>query len=166
MNKLWNQRWATKGGNALTVTLVCMMLSTANHSVASENWVLRKNNGGYIAVTPIHRLKIQMVERPNESVWGQLDIPVKPSQLPELHKHRKSPHFPFIDVAIEVDRYYRTAQGHIHDDELVITVELDLRQWEGLKKGNRLIIGLPDGTTIKESLKGSLYVLRKAEVRE
>ena len=152
---------------ALSVLVASLIMMTLSSSVvAQESWILQKQKGTNIAITPKHQLQIRMMERPNEAVWGRLDIPVKAAQLPELHKHRKTPHFPFVDVAIEVDRYYRTAQGHIHDDDLMVTVELDLRQWEGLKKGNHLIIGLPDGSQLKESLKGSLGVLRKAETRD
>ena len=152
--------------NATVQTLITLLvLAFSTSSFGADKWTLKHVNGVNIAVTPMYNLEVQMLDRPQEAIWGKLEIPITPEQLPELHKHRKSPNFPFINVGIEVDRYYRTAQGHIHDDRLRVTVEVDLRQWEGMKKGNHLIISLPDGTEMKESLRGSLKVLREAEVR-
>lgn len=145
--------------------ITLLLLAFSSSGFGADKWTLKTVNGVNIAVTPKYALEVQMLERPQEAIWGKLEIPVTEEQLPELHKHRKSPNFPFINVGIEVDRYYRTALGHIHDDRLMVTVDVDLRQWEGMKKGNLLIISLPDGTEMKESLKGSLKVLRQAEVR-
>lgn len=132
---------------------------------ASDTWSNIETANDVIAVTPQHRFHIYLAERPMEAVWGKLDIPISEELLPELHKHRKSPNFPFINVAVEVDSYYRVMQGRIYDDDLKVEVDLDLRQWDGLKKGNRLKIGLPDGTEYEESLKGSGNALRNIERR-
>ena len=118
-----------------------------------------------MALTPKYRLHIYMVDKPTEPIWGKLDIPITNEQLPELNKHLKSPNFPFINVAIEVDKYYRVMQGRIYKDELLVSVDLDLRQWDGLKKGDQLEIMLPDGTSLKENLRGSGAALRKIERR-
>ncbi len=140
-----------------------VLMALCSLSWAQGTWTLRNSDGVNVAITPSYQLEVRIMPRPNETVWGKIEIPIKEEQLPELHKHRKSPNFPFIDVGIEIDRYYRTAQGRIYDDRLMVSVELDLRQWEAMKKGNRLLISLPDGTEMKESLRGSLKVLRQAE---
>ncbi|MGB3621559.1 hypothetical protein FT643_00790 [Ketobacter sp. MCCC 1A13808] len=134
-------------------------------SLAGDSWTNAIVKGEPIAVTPKYRLHIYMAKHPTEPVWGKLDIPIKAEQLPELNNHLKSPNFPFIDVAIEVDKYYRVMQGRIYKDELIVSVDLDLRQWDGLKKGDELEIVLPGGTEFKESLRGSGTALRKIERR-
>lgn len=150
-------------GLRLLILLATLIASAA--SLAAGSWSNQTINGKLMAITPNYKLQVYIMENPNQSVWGRINIPVSKEQLPALHKHRKSPNFPFIDVGVEVDKYYRTAQGHIHDDTLLITVELDQRQWEGLKKGNQLRISLPDGTDLNESLRASGAVLRAIERR-
>lgn len=144
----------------LVALLVCSAMAQA-----SGSWSNETINGKMMAVTPTFKLHVYQIDRPNESVWGKIEIPIQADQLPELHKHRKSPNFPFIDVGVEVDKYYRTAQGHIHNDQNLITVEIDRRHWDGLKKGSHLIIRLPDGTELKENLRGSGATLRAIERR-
>tara|TARA_Y100000589_G_scaffold287797_1_gene288800 strand:+ start:392 stop:886 length:495 start_codon:yes stop_codon:yes gene_type:complete len=134
------------------MALVVLLLA-ASTSQAADSWTNQTINGTLMAITPTYKLQVYQLANPSESVWGRINIPISAEQLPELHKHRKSPNFPFIDVAVEVDKYYRTAQGHIHDDTKLITVEIDRRHWDGLKQGNHLIIRLPDNTELKESLK-------------
>ncbi|MBA56228.1 MAG: hypothetical protein CMK89_17390 [Pseudomonadales bacterium] len=144
----------------LVVLLVCSAMAQA-----SGSWTNQTIDGKMVAVTPNFKLQVYQIDRPNESVWGKIIVPINADQLPELHKRRKSPNFPFIDVGVEVDKYYRTAQGHIHDDQNLVSVEIDRRHWDGLKKGNHLIIRLPDGTELKESLRGSGAALRAIERR-
>lgn len=143
--------------------LMLLLSSTLTH--AADRWVNQTINSTLVAITPAHQLQVFMVERPTETIWAKINIPVNEDQLPELHKHRKSPNFPFIEVGVDVDGYYRTAQGHIHDEQNLITVEIDQRHWDGLKKGNKLILSLPDGTELGESLRGSGAVLRSIERR-
>ena len=145
--------------------LTVLLLGSSTWTQAADSWANQTIDGKLMAITPIFKLQVYQLDRPSESIWGKINIPVLPEQLPELHKHRKSPNFPFIDVGVDVDKYYRTAQGHIHDDENLITVEIDQRQWDGLKKGSHLIIRLPDGTEMKESLRGSGKALRTMERR-
>ena len=142
------------------ILLVCSAVS-----LAADTWINQTIDGTLMAITPTYKLQVYQIERANEAVWGKINIPVSVDQLPELHKHRKTPNFPFIDVGVEVDKYYRTAQGHIHDDQSLVTVEIDRRHWEGLKKGSHLIIRLPDGSELKESLRGSGAALRAIERR-
>lgn len=145
--------------------MALLLLVTSTLVQASGNWTNETLDGTLMAITPLYKLQVYQIERANEAVWGKINIPVQADQLPELHKHRKSPNFPFIDVGVEVDKYYRTAQGHIHDDRNLVTVEIDRRHWDGLKKGSQLIISLPDGTQLKESLRGSGAALRTIERR-
>ena len=134
-------------------------------ALAAEQWTNRWDEGDLLAITPTYHLELRLKQTPNESEWGQLDIPIKAEQLDALNKHRKDPLFPYISVDVEVDKYYRTAQGHIMTDELIVKTDLDVRQWEGLKKGHHLIVRLPDGTEFKETLRGSGAALRKVEKR-
>lgn len=134
-------------------------------ALAAGAWTTRWDKGDLLAVTPNHQMILRMDVRPGQAVWGRLIIPIKAEQLTELNKHRKVPEFPYIEVAIEVDRYYRTAQGHIFEKELYVSSELDVRQWEGLKKGKRLIVRLPDGSEYKEPLAGSGGALQEVEKR-
>lgn len=142
-----------------------LLLVAAGISQAADSWTNQTVNGSLIAVTPTYKLQVYQIERPTETIWGKIAIPVTEEQLPELHKHHKSPNFPFIDVGVDVDKYYRTAQGHILDNKKMITVEIDRRHWDGLKNGSKLVITLPDGTEIKESLRGSGAALRAIERR-
>ncbi len=142
-----------------------LLLLVSAPLLAAGAWSTRWDNGDLLAITPNHQMVLRMDLKPGQAVWGRLIIPIKAEQLTELNKHRKVPEFPYIDVAIEVDRYYRTAQGHIFEKELYVSTELDVRQWEGLKKGSRLVIRLPDGTEYKEALAGSGQALQEVEKR-
>ena len=144
---------------------VMLMVFLVSPVFAASQWITRWDNGDLVAVTPGYQLQLRLAKSPNESTWGQLVIPIKAEQLDALNKHRKDKLFPYIDVAVEVDKYYRSAQGHILSDELIIKTDLDVRQWEGLKKGNRLVVRLPDGTEFRETLRGSGAALRKVEKR-
>lgn len=141
------------------------ILLLSNPSFAAEIWTNSTKEGRPSAVTPKYQLRIYMADKPTEPVWGKLDIPITEDQVPELNKHLKSPNFPFINVAVEVDKYYRVMQGRIYKDELLVSVDLDLRQWDGMKKGDKLEIMLPDGTSLFETLRGSGAALRKIERR-
>ena len=158
----------TKRQPSVIVWLCAAFLAAAwmhSNTAAADSWTNSTLNGKAIAITPNYQLHIYMEAKPTEPVWGKLDIPITSEQLPELNKHLKSPNFPFINVAIEVDKYYRVMQGRIFKDQLQVSVDLDLRQWDGLKKGDQLEIMLPDGTNLKESLRGSGAALRKIERR-
>lgn len=150
---------------SILAPLTLLLMLVISHAQAADGWTNQTINGNLMAITPTYKLQVYQQARPSEMVWGKINIPVSEEQLPDLHKHRKSPNFPFIEVAVEVDKYYRTAQGHIHDDLELITVEIDRRHWDGLKQGNHLIIRLPDGTEMKESLRGSGAALRAIERR-
>lgn len=145
--------------------LMTVLLALAPSAWAETAWSTRWDNGDLIAVTPVHALEIRLAAHPNQSTWGTLQIPFKAEQLDELNKYRKDKLFPYIDVAVEVDKYFRTAQGHILKDKLIIKTDLDVRQWEGLKKGNRLVVRLPDGTEFNEPLRGSGKALGDVEKR-
>lgn len=142
--------------------IASLLLLLALPSLAAE-WRNRTQDGERVAVTPAHGLELRLAATPNQNTWGHLLIPIQAEQLEELNKHRKDKLFPYIDVAVEVDKYYRTAQGHILTDQLIIKTDLDVRQWEGLKKGNRLIVRLPDRTEYRETLRGSANALRNIE---
>lgn len=145
--------------------IVSLLLILAIPAWAAPEWSTRWDNGDLLAVTPSHNLQLRLAAHPNESTWGTMEIPIRAEQLEALNKHRKDKLFPYIDVAVEVDKYYRTAQGHILQSRLIIKTDLDVRQWEGLKKGSRLSVRLPDGTEFKETLRGSGAALRAVEKR-
>lgn len=145
--------------------LAAFLLCLGMPVLAAGEWITRWDQGDLVAVTPAHKLELRLAATPNDSTWGHLLIPIKAEQLDELNKHRKDKLFPYIDVAVEVDKYYRTAQGHILADQLVVKTDLDVRQWEGLKKGKKLVVRLPDRTEFSETLRGSGAALRKVELR-
>lgn len=145
--------------------LVACLLLLGLPALAADEWTTRWDEGDLVAVTPAHGLELRLAATPNEGTWGHLIIPIRAEQLDELNKHRKDKLFPYIDVAVEVDKYYRNAQGHILANKLVIKTDLDVRQWEGLKKGKSLIVRLPDRSEFKETLRGSGAALRKVEKR-
>ncbi|MFZ5603064.1 MAG: hypothetical protein ACOY7J_11485 [Pseudomonadota bacterium] len=147
-----------------TLILPAFLLVSAT-ALAAGAWTTRWEHGDLMAITPTHKMVLRMDLKPSQAVWGELLVPIKPEQVQELNKHRKVKEFPYIDVAVEVDGYYRTAQGHIFEEELYVSTELDVRQWEGLKKGTKLIIRLPDGTEYKEALTGSGSALQEVEKR-
>lgn len=134
-------------------------------ALADGTWTNRWDAGDLMAVTPVHQMQLRLATMPNEGTWGHLLIPVKADQLDELNKHRKDKLFPYIEVAVEVDKYYRTALGHTLADKRVVKTDLDVRQWEGLKKGRQLVVRLPDGTEYKEPLTGSRAALAEVEKR-
>lgn len=143
---------------------LALLVSSAG-TQAADSWTTRTINGTKTAITPLHKLQVIQLPNPTETVWGQISVPIKAEQLPELEKHFKTPNFPFIDVGVDVDGYYRTAQGHIHRDVLLITVEFDRRHWDGMESGRQLTISLPDKTVIKEVLRGSRDALRAIDKR-
>ena len=145
--------------------LAALLLSLGMPALAAGEWTNRWDQGDLIAVTPAHQMQLRLAAVPNEGTWGHLLIPIKAEQLDELNKHRKDKLFPYIEVAVEVDKYYRTAQGHILADQLVVKTDLDVRQWEGLKKGKKLVVRLPDGSEFKEPLNGSGSALAQVEKR-
>lgn len=145
--------------------IASLLLLVCLPSLAAGEWLTRWDEGDLVAVTPANKLELRLAAMPNENTWGHLIIPIRAEQLDELNKHRKDKLFPYITVAVEVDKYYRNAQGHILSDELIIKTDLDVRQWEGLKKGKRLVVRLPDGSEFKETLRGSGAALRKVEQR-
>ncbi|HVL01362.1 MAG TPA: hypothetical protein VM553_16210 [Dongiaceae bacterium] len=134
-------------------------------AVAAGTWTTRWEHGDLMAITPNHKMVLRMDLRPSQAVWGELLVPIKAEQVQALNKFRKVPEFPYIEVAVEVDGYHRSAQGHIFVDELYVSTELDVRQWEGMKKGSKLIVRLPDGTEYKEPLNGSGHALQEVEKR-
>ena len=132
-------------------------------TLAADTWTTQWHQGNLVAVTPRNHLVVGMQLKPNDAVWGVMNIPIQKEQVAELNKHRMDPLFPFIKVDITVDDYYRTAQAHIYEDGLYVQTELDVRQWEGLKSGNILKVRLPDGSEFKETLHGSGKALRALE---
>ncbi len=154
MNALQNTRF---------ILLIALSIFLSTLAQASDRWETRTFNDQPTAVTPHQQLQVYMPKKFNQYRWGILVIPIQEEQLPALHKHRKSPNFPFIDVGLDVDGYYVTAQGHIHDEDHLLTVELTQQQWDGLKKGSKLIVELPDGTSYSETLRGSSAALKQLE---
>ena len=141
----------------------CLFLLAGSTALANDEWTTRLDNDVRVAVTPTNQLLLGLARAPNEGTWGYLIIPIKAEQLEVLNKYRTDPLFPYIAVAVSVDKYYRNAQGHILANKLLVKADLDVRQWEGLKKGKRLVVSLPDGSEYKETLKGSNAALAEVE---
>ncbi|OUS23702.1 hypothetical protein A9Q99_27080 [Gammaproteobacteria bacterium 45_16_T64] len=120
--------------------------------------------GKSVAITPNHGIALTVI-KPKNGIWGHFIIPLTPEQTEKLKKYRINPHFSFVPAYITIDKIERRSTGKVNEYEHFISVEVDQRQWAGLKKGSTLIIELPDGTILKENLRGSMTVMKKVERR-
>lgn len=90
-------------------------------------------------------------------------IPLSEEHTKKLKKYRINPHYSFVPTYITIDKIQRRSTGKVNEYEHYISIEVDQRQWDGIKKGSSLVIELPDGTSLEETLRGSMTVLRKVE---
>ena len=147
--------------HALLWLFACLIF--ASPLQAGDRWQYQTVDGKLFAIPPDSAFTLSLENKPSDFQWGVLELPISAEQLPALHEKRKSPNFPFIDVGVEVDQYYRTAQTRILDDELKLRIEIDHRMWDHFKRGGALVINLPEGSRIKTTLRGSNAALRKLE---
>ena len=145
----------------LTVAFLLLSLSQTIQA-APDQWQVSIEDGKGIAVTPKHRLMLKM-QMPKNGLWGKLYVNLNDDQITALKKHRLDKYFSFISVGLEIDGYTRDANAKVEEEAKFVRIDIDQRMWEGLKKGNKLKVMLPDGSTYSERLRGSAKALRKLE---
>lgn len=121
-------------------------------------------DGKAVAISPSKKITLQII-KPKEGIWGHFIIPLSPEHTEKLKKHRINPHYSFIPTYITIDKIERRSTGKVNQYQHYIRIDVDRRQWNGLKKGKTLQIELPDGTLFEETLKGSFKIMKKVERR-
>ncbi|MCG8668363.1 MAG: hypothetical protein MI867_03040 [Pseudomonadales bacterium] len=129
---------------------------------ASNAWRVSTVDDRPVAITPKHGMILKM-QKPNKGLWGKLYINLTTEQVESLKKHRLDPYFSFISVGLEVDRYVRNTNAKVIETKQFVRIDIDERMWESLKKGSKLTVYLPEGSTYIEKLKGSSKALRFLE---
>jgi hypothetical protein len=142
------------------LTLIVMLAVPGTALAAS--WRVSDQNGTPVAVTPKHNMMLKMI-KPKKDIWGKLYISLSDEQVASLRKHRIDKYFAFITVGVEVDRYTRNTNAKVEETKKFVRIDIDQRMWEGIKDGAKLNIYLPDGTTYKETLRGSSKALQRLE---
>ena len=144
----------------ICATLISVLLSFSAH--AGGKWQQGSMNGKAVAISPSKKVTLQII-KPKAGIWGHFIIPLTPEHTEKLKKHRINPHYSFIPTYITIDEIERRSTGKVDQYQHYISIDVDQRQWNGLKKGNSLQIELPDGTQYKETLKGSFKIMKKVE---
>lgn len=142
------------------ILLINALLSISAH--AAGGWKQGVMDGKAVAISPSKKVTLQII-KPKDGIWGHFIIPLAPEHAEKLKKHRINPHYSFIPTYITIDKIERRSTGKVNQYQHYISIDVDRRQWNGLKKGESLQIELPDGTTYKETLKGSFKVMKKVE---
>lgn len=146
---------------SLVATLVIsVLLNTPTQ--ASGKWQQGIMGGKAVAIAPSKQVTLQII-KPKDGIWGHFIIPLTPEHTEKLKKHRINPHYSFIPTYITIDKIERRSTGKVNQYQHYISIDVDRRQWNGLKKGKSLQIELPDGTVYKETLRGSFNVMKKVE---
>lgn len=146
------------------LSLLVLLITFSTSVSAANSWQLRSVDGQNIAVTPTHNMYLKMI-KPNKGLWGRLYINMSAEKVKGLNKYRLDKYFPFITVGIEVDGYTRNTNARLDESNGFVRLDIDGRMWEGLKKGKKFIIYLPDGNNYEETLRGSSKALRQLEKR-
>ncbi len=144
----------------ISATLTSILLSFSAH--AAGKWQEGAMDGKAVAISPSKRVTLQII-KPKDGIWGHFIIPLTPEHSEKLKKHRINPHYSFIPTYISIDKIERRSTGKVDQYQHYISIDVDRRQWSGLKKGTSLQIELPDGTQYKETLRGSFKVMKKVE---
>ncbi|MDX1694100.1 MAG: hypothetical protein R3208_10060 [Ketobacteraceae bacterium] len=146
----------------LFALIVFALLSLQATPVFAASWQVSEQEGVPVAVTPKHNMMLKMI-KPKNDIWGKLYISLSDEQVASLRQHRIDKYFSFISVGVEVDRYTRNMNAKVEESKNFVRVDIDQRMWQGIKNGSRLNVYLPDGTTYKETLRGSSRALQKLE---
>ena len=144
----------------ISILLFNILLGASAHAAGS--WKQGLMDGKAVAISPSKKVSLQII-KPKDGIWGHFIIPLTPKHTEKLKKHRINPHYSFIPTYITIDKIERRSTGKVNQYQHYISIDVDRRQWNGLKKGSSLQIELPDGTLYKESLKGSYRVMKKVE---
>ena len=144
----------------ISTIMISTLLSLSAH--AGGKWQQGAMDGKAVAISPSKKVTLQII-KPKDGIWGHFIIPLTPEHTEKLKKHRINPHYSFIPTYITIDKIERRSTGKVNQYQHYISIDVDRRQWNGLKKGKSLQIELPDGTAYKETLKGSFKVMKKVE---
>lgn len=131
-------------------------------SAQAASWSISQKDGSAIAITPNHQMMLKM-QKPRDGIWGKLYINLSQDQVNALKQYRLDKYFAFISVGIEVDGYTRDANAKVVESQNFVRIEIDQRMWESLKKGSKFVVTLPDGSTFKETLRGSSRAIQTLE---
>ncbi|OUR92545.1 hypothetical protein A9Q81_16505 [Gammaproteobacteria bacterium 42_54_T18] len=144
----------------ISAILISACLSISAH--AAGKWQKGIMDGKAVAVSPSKKVTLQII-KPKDGIWGHFIIPLSPEHTKRLKKHRINPHYSFIPAYITIDKIERRSTGKVNQYQHYISIDVDRRQWNGLKRGKSLQIELPDGSVYKETLKGSFKIMKKVE---
>lgn len=145
--------------NILVLTFLLATLTAPAHAAS---WRLSTEGDAPVAISPISNMILKM-RKPKEGIWGKLYINLNNEQVEALKEYRLDKYFAFISVGVEIDGYVRNTNAKVVEMKKFVRIDIDQRMWNDLKKGSRLIIYLPDGSTYKETLRGSSKALRALE---
>jgi len=148
-----------------TALLIGALLINIFFSISAQaagGWKQGIMDGKAVAISPSKKVTLKII-KPKDGIWGHFIIPLTPEHTEKLKKHRINPHYSFIPAYITIDKIERRSTGKVNQYQHYISIDVDRRQWYGLKKGETLQIELPDGTVYKETLKGSFKVMKKVE---
>lgn len=151
---------------AMLVALMTATLMTATFmyspAASAASWNVSDQDGTPVAITPKHNMILKMI-KPKDGIWGKLYVSLSDEQVENLRKYRLDKYFAFISVGVEVDGYTRDTNAKVEETQKFVRIDIDQRMWEGIKKGNKFNVYLPDGSTYKETLRGSSKALRRLE---
>ena len=140
--------------------MAAMLLHSPAASAAS--WEISDQDGTPVAITPKHNMILKMI-KPRDGIWGKLYVSLTDDQVEALKNYRLDKYFSFISVGVEVDGYTRDSNAKVEESKNFVRIDIDQRLWEGIKKGSKFNVYLPDGSTYKETLRGSSKALRRLE---
>ncbi len=145
-------------------SLLLIMTTFCVNAQAGNAWQVSTTDGSSVAISPTQNMIIKM-RKPSSGLWGMLYVSIDDTQIKNLQKHRLDQYFSFISVGLDVDGYTRNANAKIVKSQNFLRIDIDQRMWDGFKKGDELTVMLPEGSTYKETLRGSSSALKKLEVQ-
>ena len=147
-----------------TFALLTLLLniSFSIPSQAEGLWHNGTMEGKTVAISPSKKISLKII-KPKSGIWGHFIIPLTKEHTEKLKKYRINTNYSFIPAYISIDGIERRSTGKVNQYRYYISIEVDRRQWDGLKKGSVLKIELPDGTVFEERLRGSMKALKKVE---
>ncbi len=145
-------------------SLLFLMLLVASPLTQASSWKIEPPLENLAARSPNNTILLKM-QKPKEGIWGFFYVPTTIEQTEALKKHRIDKYFSYINGIIEIDGYQHLAIAKVDEHNLFIRIQIEKDAWEHLKEGKSLILRLPDGTELKDTLKGSHKVLSRLETK-
>ncbi len=144
----------------LFLVIAVFLSAAATHASA---WTIKVRDSGPVASSADGRMELAAAHPRREGIWGTLTLPIKEAQVEALRAHRYDKYFAIIPVLVDIDGFQRQANAKINEPGRKVAVEIDFTSWDDIKRGNTILITLPDGKTYKQSLSGSREALRSLE---